>query len=161
MDICYFSHVKKKTWFDWLLDQWLSSENVVEECNSLTVTDWWTDSSIDKWQNSSTSHIGQLQLPDFTDCCFALLNVGCTATRGYLIIISVSEIIIIEPRLHFVNFSYIYFRQKCHVPKVDWAPTPMIFVLVFVLAHKIITGSWYLEQVSRGRAEYGDCVTLV
>ena len=25
----------------------------------------------------------------------------------------------------FVNFSYIFFRQKCFAPKVDWAPTLM------------------------------------
>jgi len=27
---------------------------------------------------------------------------------------------------HFVNFSYIYFGQKCLAPKVNWAPTPTL-----------------------------------
>jgi len=35
----------------------------------------------------------------------------------------------IRTALHFVNFSYIFFRKKCLAPKVDWAHTPSPMVV--------------------------------
>jgi len=52
---------------------------------------------------------------------------------------------------NFVNFSYIYFRAECFAPKIDWARTPMLplllfFSLLWFYSSAILTHLWHVRE---------------